>query len=64
MVSYTQISVSVIGFKELAFNGSNVTSACPTGRTLNGPDTLTCMGNGEWEPDPIKLNARMKALFK
>ena len=24
---------------------------CPPGLALNGPESSTCMGNGEWEPD-------------
>ena len=26
--------------------------ACSPGQILNGSNTSTCMGNGEWEPDP------------
>ena len=29
-----------------------MTFACPSTHILVGPNTTTCMGNGEWEPDP------------
>ena len=32
--------------------GSNVTFSCPPELVLIGPNSSTCMGNGEWEPDP------------
>ena len=35
-----------------ALEGSSVMFACPPGLVLVGLNTTTCMGNGEWEPDP------------
>ena len=32
--------------------GSNITLACPPGMVLKGPSTSSCLGSGEWEPDP------------
>ena len=57
-------SVRVVGFKEPALRGSNVTLACPPGMILNGPDTLLCMGNGEWEPDPNKVECKNESTVK
>ena len=57
-------SVRVIGFKEPALRGSKVTLACPAGMTLNGPDTLLCRGNGEWEPDPKKVECKNKTIVQ
>ena len=37
---------------EEIITGSNVTFTCPPGRILTGPDASTCMGNGEWHPNP------------
>ena len=48
-------SVRVVGYRERALRGNNVTLACPPGMTLNGPDTLLCMGNGEWDSDSNKV---------
>ena len=36
-----------------ALEGTSVTFACPPGLELVGLNTTTCMGNGEWEPDPM-----------
>ena len=44
--------VNVIGYKEPAIRGTNVSFNCPKGFLLSGPDTTMCVGNGEWEPDP------------
>ena len=45
-------SVHVVDFKEPGTMGAYVTLVCTSGLTLMGPNTSTCMGNGEWEPDP------------
>ena len=37
---------------ELAIEGVSVTFTCPPGLVLTGPNTTTCMRNGDWEPDP------------
>ena len=54
-------SIWVKEYTEPALRG---TLACPAVLTLTGHNTVTCMGNGEWEPDLSKWNARMKVLFK
>ena len=45
-------SINVIGFREPGTIGANVTLICTSGLTLIGSNASTCMGNGEWEPDP------------
>ena len=49
--------VIVKGYKAPALEGLNVSFSCPTGLQLEltGPNTTTCMENGEWEPDPFNL---------
>ena len=47
---------TVIGYKDPAVEGANVTFTCLPGLVLTGPNTTTCMENGEWEPDPIEVN--------
>ena len=32
--------------------GSNISLNCHTEYVLNGPNTSTCLENGEWVPDP------------
>jgi hypothetical protein len=36
--------------------GTTVTFHCPAGSISSGPDSSTCMENGEWEPDPYEVN--------
>ena len=43
-------------YHDPALEGDNITFTCPTGAILNGPNSSTCMGNGEWEPDPREVN--------
>jgi hypothetical protein len=42
----------VLSYIDPAREGLNITFACPPGQILNGSNTSTCMGNGEWRPDP------------
>ena len=35
--------------------GCSITFSCPPGWEVNGPNSATCTGNGEWEPDPTGL---------
>ena len=35
--------------------GLFITYSCPPRFILNGPNISTCMGNGEWEPDPGQM---------
>ena len=57
-------SVRVVGFKEPALRGTNVTLVCPAGMTLNGPDTLLCTGSGEWEPDHNKVEYKNESIVQ
>ena len=51
-------SVSMRGFSLPAVLGSNATFSCPLGLELIGPNSSTCMQNGEWEPDPREVSCR------
>ena len=35
---------------------------CPSGLTLTGPMSTTCMMNGEWEPDPGEVKCTGKSM--
>ena len=35
--------------------------SCPPQLILTGSDTSTCMGNGEWEPDPKQTSCESKS---
>ena len=41
-----------LGYVDPAREGQIITFICPHAQTLNGSNSATCMGNGEWEPDP------------
>ena len=45
----------VMNYGGLPIEGSTVNFTCPTDLVLNGTNSTTCMGNGEWEPDPQEL---------
>ena len=53
-------SVEVIGYlsKAAAVKGSNISFSCPPGLVLTGPNSSTCLGNGEWEPDPRDVKCK------
>ena len=44
-------SVVVVSYNSELARGSNITFSCPPKLVLTGPDSATCIGNGEWEPD-------------
>ena len=45
-------SIIITGSTKAATRGTNMSLTCNSGLMLSGPSTSTCMGNGEWEPDP------------
>ena len=47
-------SVLVTGYSDPALVGTNITISCLTGDgdTGNGAMVLTCMDDGQWDPDP------------
>ena len=51
-------SVAVMGHLKPAMKGAYVSYICPRGLTLTGPRRSTCMGNGNWEPDPRKVECK------
>ena len=51
-------SVRITGSTYPALEGTSITFHCSPGLTLIGPVSSTCMGNGEWEPDPRKVECK------
>ena len=49
-------NVRIAGYEDPALEGEVITLTCLPGQMLNGTGTLTCMRNGEWEPDPGEVN--------
>ena len=46
------IDVIIEGYEVPALEGETISFSWSLGSMLTGPNSLTCMGNGEWEPDP------------
>ena len=44
--------------RQPALEGTTVSFSCPPGLVLAGPNTTTCMENGEWEPDPTNIKCK------
>lgn len=38
--------------------GTTINFICPPSMSLNGPNSITCMDNGEWEPDPSSIHCK------
>ena len=41
-----------------SFEGAVLSFDCPPHYVLIGFNTTTCMGNGEWEPDPRDMECK------
>ena len=50
-----QTNAIAAGYEDPAQQGQNIIFTCHPGQVLNGSNTSTCMGNGEWEPDPREV---------
>ena len=48
--------IRIFGSIEPAVVESSEDFSCPPRMILSGPNSSTCMGNGEWEPDPMAVN--------
>ena len=44
--------VIIEGYEDPALEGETISFSCPLESMLTGPNSSTCIGNGEWEPDP------------
>ena len=56
----TQNGVQVMGYEDSALAGESIMFTCTSGLEFSGPNSSTCMGNGEWEPDPEEVNCTGK----
>ena len=52
--------IAEVGYSEnsIAMEGAVANFSCPPGLVLTGPNTTTCMENGEWEPEPRKIECK------
>ena len=53
----------VAGDRTASLEGTGITFSCPPGLVLAGPNTTTCMENGEWEPDPSQVFCNGKTTY-
>ena len=49
-------NIRIVGYNDFALESDHITFTCPSGLIFNGSTTSTCMGNGEWEPDPREVH--------
>ena len=54
------IMVSGLGYGKPPLEGESVNFSCPPKSMLIGPNSTTCMGNREWEPDPKEVACKGK----
>ena len=50
--------IGIIGYIDPSVEGATLSFVCPPQYVLNGPNTTTCMGNGDWEPDPREVECK------
>ena len=55
--------ITVMGYMDPAVEGATVIFGCPPQYVLVGPNSTTCMGNGEWEPDPGEVECICKGTY-
>ena len=49
-------NIRVIGYSDPAIEGTTIMLECSSPNLVHmGPNTTTCIGNGEWEPDPREM---------
>ena len=56
-------NINVMGYVAPVLEGTTVTFGCTPQYILTGPSTTTCMGNGEWEPDPSEVECKGMILY-
>ena len=48
-------SLKIVGYNAPMLEGSNISFSCLSQCAFIDPNASTCMGNGEWKPDPRNL---------
>ena len=54
----TDNSVALMNFSDPATQGTSVAFGCSETLVLTGPDSATCMSNGQWEPNPTEVKCK------
>ena len=53
-----------LGYVDPALEGQNITFICPSPQQeISGPNSSICMENGEWDPDPGKVECTGECLI-
>ena len=55
-------SLYILGYSEPAVVGT--TNCSEPGEVLTGPNSATCMENGQWVPEPSQLQMNCKGIQK
>ena len=42
--------------------GATINFTCPPNMSFNGTNSITCMDNGKWEPDPSNIHCKQGKL--
>lgn len=53
----------IVDSRDPATVGTVATFGCPSGLILTGPNSTTCMGNGEWETDPREIKCKGHSIL-
>ena len=51
-------SITIIVYMDPVTEGTTIIFQCPPQHMFVGPNTTTCMENGEWEPDPGEVECK------
>ena len=55
-----RVHVLVTECSDPALEGDSVTFGCPYGLIMVGPNIPTCTENGQWNPDPTTVTAKVQ----
>ena len=58
VTSFKNDTIIIESYMEPAMEGAILTFECLPQYVLIGPNNTTCMGNGEWEPDPTEVECK------
>ena len=47
--------IIIEGYEDPALEGENIRFICSSESMFSGPNSSTCMRNGEWEPHPNEV---------
>jgi hypothetical protein len=57
-INNNSVTVIIEDYMDPLLEGTVLSFDCPPQYVLIGPNTTTCMVNGEWEPDPREVECK------